>query len=171
MKTTTAQGEGVGARTSRRRLLSGLGVAAGALGVAGVEARQAPAARTPALPAVIHGAGWRTVWPGVKPGSHPPMGAPRLPHGHLVDAHGAHVGAFEASLMPTSGTGSHMHRLELADGTLTAVGPATFDDATFAVIGGTGRFAGASGSYHLVQRPAASGGTATFTLDITTPEA
>jgi hypothetical protein len=88
-----------------------------------------------------------------------------------VDAGGRDLGVFEASVMTTGGTGTHLHRLEFPDGTITAVGPATFDDATFAVIGGTGRFAGASGSYHLAQRPAASRGTATFTLDITTPEA
>ena len=88
-----------------------------------------------------------------------------------MDGGGRDLGTFEASVMTTGGTGTHLHRLEFPDGMLTAVGPATFDDATFAVIGGTGRFAGASGSYHLVQRPAASRGTATFTLDITTPEA
>jgi hypothetical protein len=122
------------------------------------------------VPHVIHGADWRVVWPGVKPGTHPPVGSARLPHGRLVDEAGAAIGVFDASLMPTSGRGAHLHRLELADGTITAVGPATFDDATYAVVGGTGRYAGASGSYHLVQRPAPSGGTATFTLDVTTPE-
>ncbi len=88
-----------------------------------------------------------------------------------MDAAGRDLGAFDASVMPTSGKGTHLHQLEFPEGTITAVGPATFDDATFAVIGGTGRFAGVSGSYHLVQHPAPSGGTATFTLDITTPEA
>lgn len=74
-------------------------------------------------------------------------------------------------MLESSGKGRHMHHLELHDGTITAVGPATFEQATYAVIGGTGRFAGASGSYTLIQRPGTSGGTATFTLDVTTPEA
>ena len=63
------------------------------------------------------------------------------------------------------------HALHRSPGTLNAVGPATLGDATYAVIGGTGRFSGASGSYHLKQLPAPSGGTAQFTLDITTPGA
>ncbi len=161
-------------RISRRGMLSRLGLAAGAVGVTGVAARQVIGtgqAATTALPRVIHGADWRVVWPGVQPGTRPPLGAPRLPHGRLVDTGGTQLGAFDASVLPTSGTGTHLHRLELTDGTITAVGPATFDDATYAVIGGTGRYSGASGSYHLVQRPAPSGGTATFTLDVTTPEA
>lgn len=53
-------------------------------------------------------------------------------------------------------------------GTIAAVGPSTLGEATFAVIGGTGQFAGAYGSCRgLSQPPAPSGGTAEFTLDIT----
>lgn len=72
--------------------------------------------------------------------------------------------------MTTTGAGRHVHHLSLADGTLDAVGPATTGDATFAVIGGTGRYAGATGTYHLRQQPAPSGGTAEFTLAIITRE-
>ena len=72
--------------------------------------------------------------------------------------------------MITNGSGTHLHQLTLDDGTVSAVGPATFNDADFAVIGGTGRFAGATGSYFLQQQPAASGGTAQFILNIHIPE-
>jgi hypothetical protein len=147
-----------------------LGLVAGAIGISGFGAQQARAARGTTVPRVIHGADWRVVWPGVQPGTHPPVGSPRLPHGRLVDGHGTGIGTFGASVMPSSAGATQLHTLELTDGTITAVGPATFDDATYAVVGGTGRYSGVSGSYHLVQRPAASGGTATFTLDITTPE-
>jgi hypothetical protein len=157
-------------RISRRGLLSRLGLAAGAVGVTGSVVAQSAGAKT-RVPRVVHGADWRVVWPDVKPGEKHPVGATRLPRGKLVDTGGARLGSFESSVMSTSGKGRHMHHLEFDDGTITAVGPATFDDATYAVVGGTGRFAGASGSYHLVQRPAASGGSATFTFDVTTPEA
>ncbi len=158
--------------SSRRSLLSGLGVAAGVAGTAAVLGTpELAAARGPGLPAVIHGADWRVVRPGVAPGTLPPFGVPALPHGRLVDESGADIGSFEAAVLPSSGTGTHLHRLEFVDGTISAVGPATFDEATFAVVGGTGRYAGASGSYRLRQRPAPSSGTAAFALDVTTPEA
>jgi hypothetical protein len=167
----------VSERTNRRALLSRLGLAAGAagavsvLGANGASLGRATGTRATARPTVIHGADWRVTWPGVPNTMRPPNGSPRLPHGRLVDDAGMTIGTFEASVMPAGGLGTHMHRLELDGGTLTAVGPATFDDATFAVIGGTGVYHGAAGSYHLTQRPAPSGGTATFTIDITTPEA
>lgn len=151
---------------------------AGAAGVASVGvARPGTAAPPPAppsttpLPLLIHGADWRVVRPGVAPGTLPPAGSAALPMGRLVDTDGTELGRFDSSSMPTSGAGTQLHRLLFADGTITAVGPATTGDAEYAVVGGTGRYAHASGSYHLQQRPAPSGGTATFTLDITIPEA
>jgi hypothetical protein len=162
--------------TSRRALLTGLGLVAGAAGltsIAGHEAREVtpPSGPPSLLPRKVYGADWRIVRPGVAPGTMPPIGAPSLPHGRLVDSGGIDLGRFEASVMPTSGNGINLHQLVFFDGSITAVGPATFDDATFAVIGGTGTYAGVSGTYNLHQEPAPSGGTALFTLDIKTPEA
>jgi hypothetical protein len=158
---------------TRRELLARAGLVAGAAGVIGAGGAAAIGAGSSAsrLPRVIHGADWRLTRPGVPAGTQPPVDATVLPVGRLVDADGAGLGVFEASVLPTGGAGLHLHRLEFGDGTLSAVGPATLRDATYAVIGGTGRFSGASGSYHLEQRPAPSGGTATLTLDITTPGA
>ena len=61
----------------------------------------------------------------------------------------------------------------VARGAAEAVGPGGTDDATFTIVGGTGRYLGASGTYHAAQRPREHGGdgTATLTFDITTPEA
>jgi hypothetical protein len=160
--------------TSRRELLARAGLVAGAAGVmgaGGVAAVGTGPSGGGRLPRVIHGADWRLTWPGVPAGAQPPAGAAVLPMGRLVDEHGTGLGVFEASLLPTGSAGLHLHRLEFADGTVNAVGPATLRAGTYAVIGGTGRFSGASGSYHLEQRPAPSGGTAQFTLDITTPGA
>jgi hypothetical protein len=172
--TTTQPEAELDSGTSRRALLAGLGLAAGAVGLtsfSGSDAREITASRLPALPKLIYGADWRIVRPGVPPGTLPPPGAAALPHGRLVDGDGTDIGRFEASVMPTSGKGMNLHQLELADGTITAVGPATFDDATFAVIGGTGRYARVAGTYLLHQQPAPSGGSALFTLDIKIPEA
>jgi hypothetical protein len=163
--------------TSRRALLGRVGAVAGIAAVSGVvgpsEKRRpgvldlASAESAPALPAVIRGAHWRVVRPGVAPGTLPPIGTPSLPIGHLLDVDGVHIGRFEASAMPGSST--HLHHLTFDDGTLSAVGPSSSADASFAVIGGTGKFAGAFGSYHLSQNPAPSGGTAEFTFAITVP--
>lgn len=193
--TTTTPSETSAGTTSRRALLTGIGLVAGAAGLTGFASGdvrditashtptlpdhapelpgRAPAlvGRPPTLPVMVYGADWRIVRPGVPPGTLPPLGAPALPHGRLVDGNGADIGVFEASEMPTSGKGINLHQLQFSDGTITAVGPATFADATFAVIGGTGRYSGATGTYVLHQQPQPSGGTALFTLDIKTPEA
>ncbi len=165
--------------TSRRALLGRVGAAAGVAAVTGVVGVSAkgrdvlPSVRVeptePVLPVMIRGAHWRLIRPGVAPGTMPPIGTPSLPLGHLVDSDGVHVGMFESSVMPGSGSGTHLHHLTFDDGTLSAVGPSTTADASFAVIGGTGRFAGVSGSYHLSQSPAPSGGTAEFTFALTVP--
>ena len=160
--------------SSRRELLTRAGLLAGAAGAAGVVGSGRPAgaassatfARTD-LPTVIRGADWRLVRPGVAAGTLPSVGSIALPLGRLVNEDGAHIGMFESSVMPTSGKGSVFHQLTFEHGTIAAVGPSTLGEATFAVIGGTGQFAGASGSYRLRQQPAPSGGTAEFTLDIT----
>ena len=107
-------------------------------------------------------------------------------HGHRAGARHAAAAAghpgrrrrgaargLESSLLPSTGGITHLHRIDLGDGGLIAVGPGTLDDATFVIVGGTGRYLGASGTYHAVQRPREHGGdgTATFTFDIQTPEA
>lgn len=167
--------------SSRRELLSRAGRLAGAAGVAGVAGMAVSSAPVSAassgtfgraaakFPMVVRGADWRLIRPGVAPGTLPGFGSAALPLGRLISDDGTHVGTFESSLLPTSGKGTILHQLIFVDGTVTAVGPTTLSDATFAVVGGTGRFAGASGSYRLRQQPAPSGGTAEFTFDITAP--
>jgi hypothetical protein len=67
------------------------------------------------------------------------------------------------------------HTFVLADGTLLGSGTATYDSETaddFAIIGGTGRYGGATGTYTALQRYADLGGTGTaeFTMNITLQE-
>jgi hypothetical protein len=164
------------ASTSRRALLARAGIAAGiaGAGAVGLKAGATPTVASPGrpLPRVVHGRDWRIVFAGLDHGAVPGPATPRLPQGRLVDGDGAHLGLLESSLLPSTGGVTHLHRLDLDDGGLIAVGPGG-DDATFTIVGGTGRYLGASGTYHAAQRPRAHGGdgTATFTFDITTPEA
>jgi hypothetical protein len=165
------------ASTSRRALLARAGVAAGiaGAGAVGLKAATVPSAASPGrpLPRVVHGRDWRIVFAGLPHGTAPGPSTPRLPTGRLVDGDGAHLGMLESSLLPSVGGVTHLHRLDLGDGGLIAVGPGGSDDATFAIVGGTGRYRGATGTYHAAQRPREHGGdgTATLTFDITTPEA
>jgi hypothetical protein len=165
------------ASTSRRALLARAGIAAGVVGAGavGLKAGTAPTAASPGrpLPRVVHGRDWRIVFAGLEHGAAPTLTTPRLPQGRLVDGDGAHLGLLESSLLPSTGGATHLHRLDLGDGGLIAVGPGGSDDATFTIVGGTGRYLGASGTYHAAQRPREHGGdgTATLTFDLTTPEA
>ncbi|MEA2486599.1 MAG: hypothetical protein QOF16_253, partial [Actinomycetota bacterium] len=68
------------------------------------------------------------------------------------------------------------HTFVLAEGTLLGSGTATYDpdmEDDFALIGGTGRYAGATGTYTAIQRYVDLGGTGTaeFTMTITPREA
>jgi hypothetical protein len=165
------------ASTSRRALLARAGLAAGiaGAGAVGLKAATAPTAASPgrSLPRVVHGRDWRIVFAGLEHGTVPSHTTPRLPQGRLVDGDGVHLGTLESSLLPSTGGVTHLHRLDLGDGGLIAVGPGGTDDATFTIVGGTGRYLGASGTYHAAQRPRERGGdgTATLTFDLTTPEA
>jgi len=166
------------ASTNRRALLAQAGLVAGiagagAVGLRAVATGSTPAATPRSLPRVVHGADWRIVFGDLAPGTPPTALTPRLPQGRLVDGDGNELGSLESSLLPSSGGITHLHRIDLGDGGLIGMGPGVLDDATFVIVGGTGRYEGASGTYHAVQRPRETGGdgTATFTFDIRTPEA
>jgi hypothetical protein len=105
-------------------------------------------------------------------------------HADLVDATGAHAGTLigisHCTSAPLSSDDApvgavEMHTLTMRDGTILGMGasPAVAMGATtFAVVGGTGRYAGARGSYLAEQQTDAAGGhgRARYTLTLVTPE-
>ena len=99
-----------------------------------------------------------------EPGKLPAAGAVKAPHGTLYDSKGHEVGDFSTAVMSGAGTPMAMLRLEFTDGTIVGVGSGMLDGSEYAVIGGTGRFDGTTGSF--VART--SGKNAEFSLRLTT---
>ena len=156
---------------NRRELLTGgIGALAGVATIGAIRAAttDAPAPVVAAPLTTLRGVNWRMVVP---VGS--PLSTARLPAGDLVDASGTNVGRLETSDLATSGAGTHLHRLHLTDGTLTAVGPTTLTSAEFTVVGGTGRYLHATGTYLIDQSPRGHNwgdSTASLTFTLQTPE-
>ncbi len=152
-------------RTTRRALL-GTGIA-GIASAAGYGLLRREPDATP--PIVLTGTDWQLVRPGVEPGQLPPPGTPVYPAGTLRSESGDVVGSFRAG---AGQEGMVSHRIELADGAILGVGPAALTHETFTIVGGTGRYTGAGGTYELQQNPLPIGdGSAALTLNVVTPEA
>jgi hypothetical protein len=170
--------------TTRASLLKRLALlASGAVGV-GVAARTAGGAEPAAAPAptatprpastqlTLHGRDWRLSRPGVAAGTLPAPNDPVVPAGRIVDVRGGDLGIFRASALPGL-PAFHLHTFDLADGTILGIGANKLDDGSYAIVGGTGRYAGASGTYTARQRPRDLGGdgTADFHLNLNAWEA
>jgi hypothetical protein len=172
---------------TRRRLLGRLGLVlggvAGAVGyaAAGASARRdlGLAVTTPTPKAtqqvslVVRGQDWRLHGLGRTPGQIPGKGDMPAPLGRLVDGRGRPAGSFRAAPMPGPAAMFQLHTFELTDGSLLGVGGGPLSEAVYAVVGGTGRWAGASGSYVARQFPREAGGdgTAEFSFTLTVQEA
>lgn len=171
---------------TRRRLLGRLGLVlggvAGAVGYAagGASARRDPGLVTTATPRatqqvslVVRGQDWRMHGLGRTPGQVPGKGDTPVPLGRLVDGRGRPAGSFRAAPMPGPAAMFQLHTFELTDGSLLGVGGGPLGEAVYAVVGGTGRWAGASGSYVARQFPREAGGdgTAEFSFTLTVQEA
>lgn len=127
----------------------------------------------------LSGRSWRVL--GVQRGQLPVPGAQLAVVGELLGSRGRKLGEFYASSIyvgaphgASEAAASYIetHHFNLPGGTLIGSGTWHVNGTSrFAIVGGTGRYAGASGTYEAVQRPVEMGGdgTAKFTIDITTP--
>lgn len=163
-----------------------VGVGTAAKAVAGIDrpAPQATAApRTERL--TLHGRQWHVSSTGLRPGELPDRGHRLLGQGELVDGPGGEkLGEFFATSFGVESPGRagpdgvatlELHTFNLADGSIIGTGTAraALDaEDVFAIVGGTGRYVGARGSYVARQQPQELGGdgTAEFTLTVITEE-
>jgi hypothetical protein len=122
----------------------------------------------------IQGEGPRARW------TRPERGQSQVVFGELLDgpsnSAGVKVGEFYATCTcvnapfgpgPLAAAFVEHHTLNLSDGTLTAMGTSQGEESTFAIVGGTGRYAGARGSYVARQLPVELGGDGTAELVVT----
>lgn len=155
---------------SRRSVIKGgLLAIAGALGwgasaaTSGGSTAPAPAAASGVTALELEGA---RVMLGSSRGSTE-AGAPAA-HGELLDPSGAALGSFATTMLAVpagahgdESAGAEMQVFNLRDGSIFGIGsppPRGEGAAAYAVIGGTGRYAGASGSYTAELRPLDTGG-------------
>lgn len=156
-------------------------LAAGAVGIGagtGVANAGTPA-RAPAPTTLeLHGQGWHIDVRGRRFGQLPAAGDRANVYGELFDRPGgARLGEFTSAWIHTQspfgeqahGAGSlELHTFRLGDSSLFGLGSAGAGQGAFAIVGGTGRYAGARGSYVARQSPRGTGGdgTAHFTLTL-----
>lgn len=151
--------------TTRRSALGRIGLALA--GLAGVGAGSAATARLTRNDVsagqglgerlTVHAPGLRTA-PGAREARAAHLGSD--PFGELVDERQRPVGSFRAH---TVGAGS-LHTFTLEGGLLLGLGAGGLEGTTHAIVGGTGRFAGAAGSYTIEDAPALPGRALTFTF-------
>lgn len=168
MTELTANTKGQSRRTILKR---GLVLAAGALGVtaAGKEARAATVTVPNQLR--LHGTNWRLAVPDRQPGEMLRLGDHGAVYGDLLDRrNGRPFGQFFGSRLAIQSTpGGHaradasveVHTFVLPYGTIIGMGTAVLGEAIFAIVGGTGNYAGAKGSYSANQRLREYGGNGT----------
>jgi hypothetical protein len=170
--------------TTRASLLGRLALlAGGAVGV-GVAARTtAGGGATASVPApvpagrrteqvTLRGVDWRLARPGVEHGKLPTANDAAVPVGRIVDVDNNELGRFRAAALPGLAA-FHLHTFDLAEGTILGIGANRMNEGSYAVVGGTGRYAGATGTYWARQSPRELGGdgTAEFTLNLLALEA
>ena len=173
-----------GSDANRRSILKrGCLLCAGVFGVgAGSASAAAPrqaAAAARAETLRLDGRNWSIDVRGRRFGQLPGPGDRANVYGELLGRpHGRKVGEFYSAWIyagsPFGDTGFaagslELHTFKLADGSIFGLGAPAGEEGEFAISGGTGRYAGARGSYIARQRPHGLGGdgTAEFILTLT----
>ena len=172
--------DGNGRTTRSSALRRGLLVAAGAVGLgvaARGEAAPVPAKKGKSRKLELLGEGWHVHGNGRVAGQALLRGERTATHGELVARPGCRrVGEFSAAAFHLQSPFEHgtfasssleLHTFALADGTILGMGCASGDESVFAVIGGTGRYEGARGSYVARQRLRERGGDGTAEITFT----
>lgn len=167
--------------SSRRALLTrATAMAAGAVGLGLGLGRASPTSTSPgravgreasgaaaASILTLHGQGWFLSGSGRRPGEIPAHGQRGTVTGDLLDApDGRAVGTFHAACFHGGGAAAdlELHTFSLAEGMLVGMGATSVGEGSFAIVGGTGRYAGARGVYTARQgvREVGGDGTAEF---------
>jgi hypothetical protein len=164
--------EGIRGPSRKGFLTRGLAMLAGALGLGAAGAAEAGAATPRSL--TLYGRLLHLHAPQRRAGVPPAKGERFTAYAELLDRPGGRkVGEFSSALFalgPPAAVGSlELHSFNLEDGTILGLGTAAkHGDGTFAIVGGTGRFAGASGTYTAELRPRELGGNgaAVFRLSL-----
>ena len=168
--------------SSRRGLLGrGLVVAAGVLGLGGAvrhssgrDAVASSGAQQPRTELKLYGRQFHLHAPTRRAGELPQKGDRHTAYAELLDGpKGAAVGSFSSAHLsldsPFAAASSlELHTFTLTEGTLHGLGTTVRGaDGQFLVLGGTGRFAGAMGSYLARQLPRELGGDGTAEFHLT----
>jgi hypothetical protein len=163
---------------NRRELLKGgFGLIAGAIGIGAVAGPADAGARTGATTLTLDGIDVVLRVEGVAPGRRPQAGEQVTIHGHLARGgrlHGTFAARGTAIRVPSTGEIATLeqHLFDLPEGTISGAGRRTGPSGELAITGGTGRFAGARGTYtaHLDPEGLGGDGTARFTFTFTNEE-
>jgi len=161
----------VGAGVTGTAILSGnrstrsTAVALGSPAAAGTGVDAAPATASVTLSMFVRDVRFTT--PGLRPGTLPDFSSTMSPKGQLEDATGDQLGKFSSGLLPGSDGQVAVQRFTFADGSLIGMGSGHLDGEEYAVVGGTGRFAGAIGSYVVTLQPGEFGRDAEFVVNLT----
>jgi len=163
--------------STRRGLLQrGLVLLGGAIGI-GAAANVAAAVPAPAgRQLTLYGRGFHQHQPGKRAGTVPERGDRSTTYGELVDANGSKIGEFTGAFMALAmpfgdnafaASSMELHSFRLTDGTITGFGTTDAGGGSFVITGGTGKYAGAKGSYLARQRTRNLGGDGTAEFHLT----
>ena len=153
-------------------------LAVGAVGLTagGSEARAATTSGTAPSRLRLHGVNWRLATPSREPGEAIQLGDQSAVYGDLLDGPaGDPVGRFYGSRLAIQSlpggfvradASVEVHTFTLDRGTIVGMGTSIFGKAVFAIVGGTGDYAGVTGSYSALQRLREQGGDGTAEFDL-----
>jgi len=117
----------------------------------------------------LFGRGWTAHADDLKFGELPKAGERYAVYGDLADGpNGKKVGDFASAVFTLAAYGStvELHTLNLTGGSIIGMGSGTGAKRTFAIVGGTGEYTGARGSYVVEQDIYGFGGTGTAKLSL-----